>query len=74
MYHQGRPLDAVIRELVAKLEACRDRFDEAASRVQEMASGANDGDRKELLRYIDGLRTNATGTIEFWYDPRLLVL
>jgi len=67
MYHEGRPLEAVIRELMVKLEASRDRFDEAASRIQKIASRANDIDCNELLKYIDGLRTNATGTIEFWY-------
>ena len=66
MYHQGMPLDVVMRELTAKLEATRDRFDEAALRAQELASGLSELDRKKLQKYIDGLRTNATGTIEFW--------
>jgi hypothetical protein len=52
---------------VAKLENSRDRFDEAAGRVHAAASGSSDLDQNELLRYIDGLRTNATGTIEFWW-------
>ncbi|KXX74688.1 Presilphiperfolan-8-beta-ol synthase [Madurella mycetomatis] len=65
MYHQGQPLDSVIRGLVTKLEACRDRFDEIADRVYQLASGASKQNRDGILRYIDGLRTNGTGTIEF---------
>ncbi|KAK0732282.1 isoprenoid synthase domain-containing protein [Lasiosphaeris hirsuta] len=62
MYNQGRRLDDVVRELMTRLEASRDRFDELADGVSEMAGGA---DKKELLRYIDGLRTSNTGTLEF---------
>jgi len=65
MYSQGQPLDVVISELLSRLEACRDRFDETADRVLEMARSA--AERSDLLKFIDGLRTNATGTIEFWY-------
>ncbi|KAK3367964.1 isoprenoid synthase domain-containing protein [Podospora didyma] len=68
MYNQGMSLDAVMRELVTRMEASRDRFDEAAMRVQKLAAsgGMNElSDRKRLQKYIDGLRTNATGTIEF---------
>lgn len=67
MYHQGKPLDSVIPELMAKLEACRDSFDETADRVCQLASSANKQDRDDILRFIDGLRTIATGTIDFWY-------
>ncbi|GAB1317187.1 Terpene synthase [Madurella fahalii] len=65
MYHQGQPLDGVMAELMAKLEAYRDRFDETAERVHKLVSGASKRDRDEVLKFIDGLRTNATGTIEF---------
>ncbi|KAK0646810.1 isoprenoid synthase domain-containing protein [Cercophora newfieldiana] len=62
MYHQGQPLDKVIDALLNRLDACRKVFDETADKVASSASrkGVN-----ELRRYIDGLRTNVTGTVEF---------
>jgi len=49
-----------------KLEACRDRFDEIAQTIQKKAAGAKPKVRADLAKYIDGLRTIATGTMEFW--------
>ncbi|KAK3356594.1 isoprenoid synthase domain-containing protein [Lasiosphaeria hispida] len=65
LYHQGRPLDAVIPELMRRLETCRDRFDEAAVVVQKVCSKESEKVQEDLVKYIDGLRTIATGTIDF---------
>ncbi|KAK4447092.1 Presilphiperfolan-8-beta-ol synthase [Podospora aff. communis PSN243] len=62
LYHQGQPLDKVIGALMHKLDACREVFDATAERV---TSSANKKEIAELQRYIDGLRTNVTGTVEF---------
>ncbi|KAK3393508.1 isoprenoid synthase domain-containing protein [Podospora didyma] len=79
MFQQGqRALDGVIRELVARLENSRDRFDQTARKVYMMMttmSGSDDDDdlvhREEILRYINVLQTNATATIEFCtFAPR----
>lgn len=67
MYHHGQILDDLVHELMVRLEACRDRFDDAADRVCEMVSSSSEKDCKDLVRYVDGLRTNGTGTIEFRY-------
>jgi hypothetical protein len=68
MYHQGQPLSAIIPQLIKRLEESRDRFNDAAFKVLEMCKGA-DSKRPGILaavtQYIDGLRTIATGTIEF---------
>ena len=67
MYHAGKPLDVIIPELIRKLAAVRDEFDETAQKVQKLAVKCTPKVRKDLDQYIDGLRTIATGTIEFWY-------
>lgn len=64
LYSQGQPLGDVMHELLGRLENCRDRFDDTAERVLDMAGSP--AQRADLLRFIDGLRTNATGTAEFW--------
>jgi len=54
----------VIGALMNKLDVCRKVFDETAERV---TNSAKKKEINEVQRYIDGLRTNVTGTVEFWY-------
>ncbi|KAK1753541.1 Presilphiperfolan-8-beta-ol synthase [Echria macrotheca] len=63
MYSLGKPLDVVMGELMVRLASCRDRFDGIAQSVLAMAR--SESEKKDLEKFIDGLRTNATGTIEF---------
>ena len=64
MYHQGQPLSAIIPQIVKRMEESRDRFDAAASKIQDMCKK-----QPELLtavvQYMDGLKTISTGTVEF---------
>ncbi|KAK5653827.1 hypothetical protein OQA88_7986 [Cercophora sp. LCS_1] len=65
MFHQGQPLSAVIPLLIKRLEESRDRFDDAAFKVLEMCKSSDSEILPAVVQYIDGLRTIATGTIEF---------
>jgi hypothetical protein len=65
IYHQGSPLDAVVPKLMVDLVACRDRFDTLAARIEKRAAHEKPNVRQDLRTYIDGLRTIATGTMEF---------
>lgn len=67
MYHEGQPLSAIMPEMMRRLEACRDRFDEIAADVEKAWERESAELRRDLHKYIDGLRTIATGTIEFWW-------
>ena len=67
MYNQGQPLDTVIPKLMKELEASRDHFDEAALEVQRISNRISPEVREQLAKYMDGLRTIAGGTVEFWY-------
>ncbi|KAK3373659.1 isoprenoid synthase domain-containing protein [Lasiosphaeria ovina] len=68
LYSQGQSLDSAIRVLVARLQGSRDAFDRAADSMCKKTAGDAGQQRwarKELLRYLDGLRTIATACIEF---------
>src|SRR5690242_12560726 len=67
MYHAGQPLDAIIPDLISKLAVVRDKFDETARRVRELVADCPPKVHKDLDQHIDGLRTIATGTIEWRY-------
>jgi hypothetical protein len=72
IYNEGKPLDAVVPKLMVDLAACRDRFDTLAAKIEKSQAGESPKFRAELSKYIDGLRTIATGTMEFWYVSRLM--
>ncbi|KAK1749562.1 Presilphiperfolan-8-beta-ol synthase [Echria macrotheca] len=68
MYHQGQPLSAIIPQIIKRLEESRDRFDQAASKIQEMCKSSESkqpGLLAAVVQYMDGLKTISTGTLEF---------
>ncbi|KAK0612189.1 isoprenoid synthase domain-containing protein [Immersiella caudata] len=64
MYHQGQPLSAIVPQIVKRMEESRDRFDDAAAKIQEMCKKQPDV-LAAVNQYMDGLKTISTGTIEF---------
>ena len=64
-------MDAVVPKLIVDLVACRDRFDALAAKIEKAAADETPNVRQDLRIYIDGLRTIATGTMEFTCVSRL---
>ncbi|CAM1500430.1 Fc.00g095920.m01.CDS01 [Cosmosporella sp. VM-42] len=67
---EGKSLQQVIQDLIADLQDSRDRFDHFASELNSFVSG-EEPLAAALHKYLNGLRTNVTGTADYsFYSKR----
>ncbi|KAK5655989.1 hypothetical protein OQA88_5127 [Cercophora sp. LCS_1] len=63
MHHSGKSLDIIIQDITENIRVHKQDFDDLADRLLRMVS--EDEGKHDLARLINGLRTNATGTVDF---------